>query len=173
MPQLDPTHNTTQGSTPKEVQQALERFATLYERKRQVKDQLDDINKEMNQLDEYLRSTFFEPNGLRSIRTDHGTVSIRTDIRVGTAEGVDRDEAAARLKRFKAFKYLVKPNYNSNSLAAAVRERYRTAKDQLGDKLLEMAPDARAKRLLELSVGKKLAEILVVHEQDSLTLTRR
>ena len=171
---LESFENATPARTAtEEPKEALLRFAKLQREKKDLKTKLDAIQEEITQLDQHLRETFFDPNGLTSAKTPLGTVSIRTDIRVSSAEGVSRDELAARLKRFKAFGYLVKPNYNSQSLAAAVRERYREAQEKLGDELLELEPDERRTRLVEASVGKRLAELLVIYEQPSLTFTAK
>lgn len=147
----------------------LEVYCRLAEVKKDLEARLRDIKANLALADDRLREEYFEPQGLTSVRTKLGTVSIRNDLFVSPADGIDREEAADRLRRSPVFRYLVKPNYNSNSLAAAVREKVREAEDQLADQLLDLTAEERHDRLLHSALGPRLSKAFKLVEKQRLT----
>src|SRR5690554_3702214 len=151
----------------------LQRLVELHQRKRQLEAELKEVNNDIAILDEQLRQNLFEPNGYSSLRLNGATISIRTDTYVGTSDGVDREEAARRLARSKHFGYLVKPNYNANSLSAAVRERIADYAASQGDRLLMLDAEERREKLLRAALGPSLAPYFKLTEKQRLVVTKR
>lgn len=151
----------------------LEAFCLLAERKRELEADLRAVKETMSAADERLRRDYFEPQGLESVRTGYGTVSVRRDLFVSTVEGIEREDAAQRLRRSKYFKHLAKMNYNTQSLNGAVRERIRETEQELGDSLLGLPAEERREHLLYAALGPRLAEAFKLSEKQSLTFSRK
>lgn len=151
----------------------LEAYCKMADQKRDLEEQLRNVKKNMEIADNRLREEYFEPQGLSSVRTAHGTVSIRTDTYVTPNHDFDREEAASRLARSTHFKHLVQRNYNAQSLAAAVREKVREVEHEMGDELLTLTPEERRSTLMQKAVGPNLAKVFDLVERHRLTFSSK
>jgi hypothetical protein len=151
------------------VKLKFDRFAQLTAEKATLKDRLEVLQQELDALDNELRLEFFEPHGLLSFRTSAGTFSVRTDLYVGVAEGTDREELAELLTGAEEWSVYVRPQYNANSLAAAVRERLRELENALGDDYLALSDEKK----LELVFGESIAPHVKLNPKRSVRLTKK
>lgn len=173
LPAIDPTTIRPQDLDHLSEPEVLKAFCQLAEYKRNLEAALRVTKEAMTAADERLRRDYFEPQGLESVRTPYGTVSVRRDLYVSTTDDVEREEAAQRLRRSKHFSHLAKMNYNTQSLNGAVRERIREVEQELGDELLGLGPEERRRRLLRAALGPRLAEAFKLNEKQSLTFSKK
>lgn len=142
----------------------LRMFSAVVLDVKQTKARLKTLQEQQSELDKIIREEVFAPLGVRSMKTDLGTVSLRTDIRA--SGGGDRDAAVQALLDAGLTEY-VKPNFNAQTVAAWVREQIGLARDELGDDVLAMTWD----ELVVHAIGEDLAQHLTVSEVPSLTFS--
>lgn len=99
-------------------------YAELVSKKREVKKLLSEIEGMLAMKEAHLLEVM-ATEGLNSLKVDtsEGSFSIfpRQTLRAGVAEGHTREEAAAVLKA-AGMGYLVKEDFNLNSLSSVIRE---------------------------------------------------
>jgi len=141
----------------------LREFAeTVIEIKRR-KAEIKALEEKKGRLDRTIREEVFTALGVRSMKTELGTISMRVDIRA--SGGGNRDAAAQALIGHGLSEY-VKLNFNSQSVAAWVRDEIAKARAELGDESLAM----EFPELVRYAIGD-LADYLAVSEVPSLTFS--
>lgn len=100
---------------------AVKKYAELYARKKELESELENVNKEMSEMEPGIIEYFNDMGQDKVSFKDLGlTVYIRQSIRA-SIDPERREELAAILKD-SDYTYLVKEDFNLNSLYALVRE---------------------------------------------------
>lgn len=106
----------------------VQRFAELYDKKKELKDQLGDVKEQLEKLEEELTPEF-EKAGVPNISVNGRTIYIHKQLWAGYKES--REQALEALKKAGLEDYVYE-TYNTNSLSAYFREVYRDAEDEQG-----------------------------------------
>ena len=109
---------TTQATT-----ETQRRFAALYREKLELQDRLNQVTKELGEMQESMLD-FFGDAGMQSVNVDGVTLYIHEQIWANTAEGSSQEEACAALAA-NGFAEFVAPRFNTQSLSAKAREMER------------------------------------------------
>jgi len=137
--------------------QQLRRFVSLETKKKDLDTELKTVKQQLAELEEALVPQFIE-DGVQRMTVDGRTIALARNVYASPLN--DRSEVAAALKASELGQYVAE-NYNSNSLAAFVREVARDIGEQCenGGRLLS-EDDVRA--ALPAPLGKTL-KISFVH----------
>ena len=96
----------------------VQRFAELQQEKRELKDQISDVDQELKDLERHILDHFAE-SGVQSMKTDQGTVYMRRDL-YASLDG-DRGDAMEALVS-EGLEDFIKTDFNLNQISAYVRE---------------------------------------------------
>jgi hypothetical protein len=99
----------------------VSKFATLLKAKKELKQQLKEIEKDINQMEEPLLEAMAS-TGLQSLKlSSGGTLYVRSQIWPKYLDGKTRQDVIEALKEDDLSEYL-KEDFNANQFAAYIRE---------------------------------------------------
>lgn len=123
-------------------------FAQLTRTKRDLKRQLDDVERKLDSLAFQLRD-YLGSGGFDRVHVDGFTIYLRRELWARKYEWVPTDQVCAALKR-NGLAQFVKETYNSNTLSQHIRQLEMTHKDELTTGKVEGVADLLAPDLARL-----------------------
>jgi hypothetical protein len=99
------------------------KFAALYREKLELQDRLNQVTKELGEMQEPMLD-FFGDAGMQSVSVDGITLYIHEQIWANTAEGSTKELACEALVA-NGFGEFVSPGFNTSTLSAKAREMER------------------------------------------------
>lgn len=106
----------------------VQQFAELYDKKKELKNQLNEVKDELAKLEEELTPEF-EKAGVPNISVNGRTIYIHKQLWAGYKNS--KEEALEALRKAGLDNYIYE-TYNTNSLSAYFREVYRDHEDEYG-----------------------------------------
>lgn len=119
--------------------ESLARYVELEQRKRDLKNDLKDVNSEIEALEEKLLPQF-EAAGVQNMRINGMTVYIHRQLWAGAPEG-NREAVIGALRASGLEDYVVE-NFNTQSLSAWVREQVAMSDDDELEDVYDALPES-------------------------------